>query len=906
MLPELDNLDKKSYDQFSRKVVRKHYASTIPELSRVPTYVSEYLLSKHADENGIIRDDALERVGNLIKNKKHEKKKKEKIKSDLVELGSIDVVDHFEVYTDLRKGKYFTDISIIDEKAMVNRDLIKPTKYRTLLEGGLWGLATFEHIKHGDLASVNMKDFECYQTTNVILKRYIRKRKNFSTPEWIDFLIRTIGLDPSGFTKKQKLMYLSRYIPLVQSCTNLLELGPPGTGKSFVYENASEYSRMLVGGEITPAKLIYNQNTKRNGIVFKKDVICFDEINKNNARIKEIVPKLQQIMASNRVERGNFEAMTDVSIVTQGNIDFKLKEDKAEPKEEEFLRVLPNYMYDSAFLDRIHIFIHGWKFPRISDSHINKHLGLISNYFGQILHKLRWKNVSHLINNKVEFYKIDSHGNKKGISIRDKTALLNTISGLIKLIFPDKKITDDEWKEIVDFGIELRQNMIDEIVKIDETLERTIGYEFIGKPKLKKEKKAQKDLAEDIKKVQKAEKEVTSKLNLENFQLNLRTVYVNDNDLIVRVMPYWILKYLISKKLVKIEKNVLRVNNLEKLEDIKIKKSDSPPIEVKTVKSGKSLDYSIYEDSLARLKKSLDKFYRLTEDYLQMLQIIYKYKSEASSLEHSKKVEKALTVIEKTEKKIQIDSSRIIKKIQKDIKKVIGLMQTSGGLSADLISKNYIPLLYSPEKINKKIGKIHKNWKKEYNKFGALKEPFKDLKPLIKKRREQEQKEKQLFKGEKFPLFAFDVNNLMESFQKKFQNVYHSLTNPIQKIREYYLQEKPYLAYFFASKYLEKYLSNIPRDKYHRFYIEKFFKDRRANQYADVDVPLGTEIGSIIDRLHDQISEFYLGSADKDFHTLVEKAQKYEIPVSIIITDQENISSDLENLVLPSNINILY
>jgi ATP-dependent Lon protease len=383
-----------------------------------------------------------------------------------------------------------------------------------------------------------MSDFESYQSEGVILSKYYHNRKNFSSDEWIKFLIRSNGLDPNSMSRKEQLLYLARLIPLVEACTNLLELGPPGTGKSFVYENASDYCRMLLGGEITMPNLVFNKTTKQIGLVFTKDVLCFDEINKENAKINNLIPKLQQIMASNRVERGELEAMTDVSLVFQGNIDFTYKNGMKVPRDDDHLKVLPKDMYHTAFLDRIHMFIHGWELPRISNQHINHNLGLISNYFSEILHKMRKDDFSYLIDNKIEFFRYDKNKNKFPISIRDKIALLHIISGYIKLLYPDKVLVENEWIEIIELAIFLRQNIIDEMSKLDPTLYRHIGFNFRSNIQAKSQ-----EVMETVPQPTEEVAEAIIETDIINkYQFNFNQIHVNSNGLILNKIPFWLIK----------------------------------------------------------------------------------------------------------------------------------------------------------------------------------------------------------------------------------------------------------------------------------------------------------------------------------------------------------------------------
>jgi ATP-dependent Lon protease len=901
-LPPLDNLDEKAGEAFRNKVVRKHYAASIPELERFPTYVSEYLISLHADENGELPHDAIRYIVDELKHKLFEKRDKEAIKSIAMDLGSVEIIDHFDVFTDLRRGKYYTNVSIIDERATVNKDLVKPSGYQDLLKGGLWGKATFQYTKRGDLASLNMNDFEGYQTTNVIFKRYINNRQKFSTYEWIDFLIRSIGINPDSLKHKQKLLYLCRLIPFVQPFTNLLELGPPGTGKSYIFENISEYCRILVGGEISPAKLIYNQSLKTIGIIFKKDIICFDEINKDNTKLRKVIPKLQQVMASNQIERGDLEARTEASLVFQGNIDFILKDD-IKPKREKFLKVLPKDMYDSAFLDRIHIFIHGWKIPRFSDVHINWNLGLIGNYFGQILHKFRREHVSFLIDEKVGFYKIDRNGNKRGLSIRDKKALYNTISGLIKLIYPHKKITDNEWEEIIELAIELRQNIIDEIVKIDETLKREIKYELISTVKKESQKGVDPEtLQVDVKKVEK-EREYTEEKNLEKYRWSYNIIEVNEKNYLTGKVPYWLLKILVHEELLHLDKNYFKIEPIKDHHGFILEYSDNDPISV-IDKTTHSQNYEVEENSIKLIEKAINDLNTQIRKYQKFLRyinyLLFQFpKIGKNNVDLFKKLEN-----KKTE--IPIQSNLFLKEILDNLNQSIELIKKSGGMQPDLLSINFDPILFESKYIIEELNTNIKNWKTLNSQFKDLKKVFKKLKNILEKEKETQKRSDLLFKGEKFPFFAVDVNNLMISFHKKYPRISRIKDTPIMKLKKNYFNEKPYRAYFFTSDHLTKYLHPLSQNKYNKFYIEKLYKKGESSQYMDIDTALATKASSFLERYKNQISHFYLGSGDKDFHTLIELAQEYKIPVTMIITEKNNVSIDMEQFLDYSNIEVLY
>jgi ATP-dependent Lon protease len=460
------SLYEKIKEHFKNKYLNKEFVDTIHDLEHFPKFVREFLISKYANEEGTVDADDLKNIISEIKKNSFEKADKEKIKSICLELSNIELIDHVQVYVDLKNGRYVTHIKQIDEKALVNKDLVQPGKYDDLLKCGLWGKATYQYIKNADAIRFNLCDFTPYQSSGVVLSGFKNKRKNFSTSEWIDLLIKSIGINPEVLSEEQKMLYLARLIPLVEARTNSLELGQAGTGKSFVYEQASEFARVFLGQDISEAVLIYNEQNKQLGIIFNKDLICFDEVDKGKSSFRHIIPKLQQIMASNSVERGEFQAMTDISIVFQGNILFRESSGQREPTYSNFIEQhLPKEMQDVSFLDRIHLFIRGWELPTFSTDLKNKDIGLVYNYLGHIFHKFRKENVYDSIRERFQFFKRTSDNREVALSARDNTALRHIISGYVKLIFPDLQISDEELKMILKYAIKLRQNVINEIIK---------------------------------------------------------------------------------------------------------------------------------------------------------------------------------------------------------------------------------------------------------------------------------------------------------------------------------------------------------------------------------------------------------------------------------------------------------
>jgi uncharacterized LabA/DUF88 family protein len=266
-----------------------------------------------------------------------------------------------------------------------------------------------------------------------------------------------------------------------------------------------------------------------------------------------------------------------------------------------------------------------------------------------------------------------------------------------------------------------------------------------------------------------------------------------------------------------------------------------------------------------------------------------------------------LEKLERADDNFPIQSKLFLQNIIRSIQNSIKLIQNSRGMQPDLISLNYNPILIGTQSIIDKI----KNWNKEWNdlneKTQVFNEIFKKLNQYIKNRKKDEKKSNLLFKGEQFPLFAIDVNNLMISYSHMFPHkILPKDDTPIMRIKKRYLKKEPFLANFFASRHLFKHLHPIPNDDYHEYYIESWYKDKNINEHVDVDTSLSAYSGKHIERYKNQISHFYIGSGDKDFRPLVEQAREYKIPVSLIVVSKDNVSSDMEKFIGDSNIETLY
>lgn len=888
--PPLEALDRKMLDAFPNKVVRKSYAQEILAFKNIPQYIAEYLINQHQDPEGMLPDDAITEIANTIEKYYPDSREKEKWMSLLMTLKKIQVIDHYEVHTDLNKKRYLTHIPSLNESSTVDEFLVQPKKYPELLCGGIWGLATFEYIQTGDRAKVNMCDFESFQARGAYLGRYIEKRKQFTTEEWLNFLIKTIGLDPNQFDRRQKFLYLSRLIPMVEPNTNYMELGPPGTGKSYIYENLSFYSRLVLGGEVTLATLIYNMNSRENGLIFKHDVVCFDEINKMAKHKQELVSKLQQIMASGHVERGDLDSITNVSFVFQGNILTKEVNGEATPASSNHFIDLPPEMTDSPFLDRIHAYIHGWEFRQIEVIQINRNLGLIANYFAELLHKLRRQNFYLEIDRKLKLYSEDLEGNVRGISLRDKNAVYHNISGFLKLIYPHKELTDVEWSEITNLAIELRQNVLDEIRKKEPNLfSRKLKFQFntqsaqYSPPAVESQPTAafqEAGMPDD------SVVPVSKQLPLAETDPLTITVHITHENLLTKSLPYWIAKPLIIDNHLKYNKaGYCQVSDLESTELLLIKDAnDAVPLS-----SDNNTNNSLteLEQRLPEVQKNIEKLYLTLENYHSEICQLKIIQSKLEMINNDQFVGR----LEETKKTFFGESE--IDKLKQD-RRHISLhkeyLMKSRKEYVDLNNYVNLPIFTNIEDFNKLIREKDEFWRGRFEQFKLkFQESIQQAKNLLPQERAPRN---ELFNGAKFKLFAFDMNNLIVSFRKKYLG--HNPIDLFNKLKSQVLPiASPYKAFYYASKHLENYqfhTKDLP-DEYNQWRIETHRK--WDGTYVDVDQNLTGEICAFIVIYHDKITEFHLGSGDKDLHIVCEHAQRYKIPIFIHVIDEKTLSDEL-------------
>lgn len=459
----MDELNAKLRYVFGDVVVRKDVV-LYQEVARLPRFISEYLISSIGKEKPERSD--LEKISRVVLDCYPEPRDRDKVLHDLMKTGEYKVIDEVKVFTDVASGTHRAFLWNLGLECSITDELLE--KYENLLRQGLWGLVKLQYVSSGLEGYVTVVGFTPFQIAKLDMKAFMDGRKEFTTEEWIDVLISTIGFNPEVLPWRKKLIILTRLIPLVEPNVNMMELGPRNTGKTYTYLNTSHYTRIFSGGRVSPAVLIWNLARNIPGEIATKDCVVFDEISKIEfSSADEMMGKLKLYMESGFIERGVKRGISQCSLMFMGNVDVK-----GEVPIEDFTYVLPEVMRDPAFIDRIHGFIPGWEIPKIGklDLYISKNYGFVTDYFAEILHELRKKTEFHyMVSDMVEL---------SNITGRDEKAIKRLASGFLKLIAPHGEISDKELKLALDIAIEYRQRIADwlHFIRPGEYERKKIGY----------------------------------------------------------------------------------------------------------------------------------------------------------------------------------------------------------------------------------------------------------------------------------------------------------------------------------------------------------------------------------------------------------------------------------------------
>lgn len=458
----MKGFDQKIHDSFPGLVVRKDLVKEVKGNAIVPSYVLEYLLGQYCatDDQETVKL-GIENVKAILAAHYVHRNEANKIRAEISEHGQKQVIDMISVTFNEKKDTYeasFSNLGI--SRVLVDSDTIK--KHQKLLVNGVWCIATVSYRLDEDSKESSpwhIERLKPIQLSNFDFDVFLSGRKEFTSDEWVDVLMQSIGFNPEMFSKRLKLLHLLRLVPFVERNYNLIELGPKGTGKSHIYSEMSPYGMLLSGGEVTVAKLFVNNNRNQLGLVGFWDVVAFDEFAGQAKKVdKALVDIMKNYMANKSFSRGIETMHAEASMVFVGNtkhtVPYMLKNS-------DLFEELPSAYHDSAFIDRIHAFVPGWEFDSIRFDMFSDGYGFIVDYLAEMLRYMRNRDYSNLYQ---EFFTLSSD-----ITTRDKDGINKTFSGLMKLIYPNGEATKEEIKEILEFAIEQRKRVKDQLVRIDAT-----------------------------------------------------------------------------------------------------------------------------------------------------------------------------------------------------------------------------------------------------------------------------------------------------------------------------------------------------------------------------------------------------------------------------------------------------
>lgn len=457
-------LDRKINDHFPGKVVRKDLTKLVKGNAIVPTYVLEYLLGQYCatdDENTI--SAGIETVKRIISDHFVHRDEAQIIKSTIRERGSHRIIDKVSIKLNDREDQYeafFSNLGL--NRIPISDEVIK--EHPKLLSGGVWCILTMGYVTTDEKKATPwvVEQIKPIQISNIDIEEYKSMRDQFTTDEWLDLLLQTMGLNPDEFTKRSKLLQITRLVPFVENNYNLIELGPKGTGKSHVFSELSPHGILISGGEVSKAKLFVNNSSGEIGLVGYWDVVAYDEFaGKTKRTDRGLVDIMKNYMANKSFSRGTEVYGASASMVFVGNTDHSVP---YMMRHSDLFDALPKDYYDTAFLDRMHAYLPGWEVQKLRNDMFSSDYGFIVDYLAEVLKELRKEDRT---NDFSEYFKLSDT-----ITTRDKTSIAKTYAGLSKVIYPNGGIPLEDAKELMDFAIECRKRVKEQLRKMDETFEK--------------------------------------------------------------------------------------------------------------------------------------------------------------------------------------------------------------------------------------------------------------------------------------------------------------------------------------------------------------------------------------------------------------------------------------------------
>ena len=472
-------LEEKILTAFAGKVVRKDLAFQVKGNLPVPTYVLEYLLGQYcASDDPQIIEEGVEKVKTIIRNNYISRAEADLIKGKIREHGSYTIIDKITATLNDKQDHYEIAFANLGLTRIPVGDNVVQHNPKLLSGNGVWSIIKLNYLS-GEEVRIRweVQSLKPIQISNVDLDEYVAQREKFTTDEWINLLIHTIGLNPEPLNRREKFIALARLLPHIENNFNFIELGPKGTGKSHVYQEFSPYGVLVSGGDVTSARLFVKMSGNKEilGLVGYWDVVTWDEYEQKPHRAIEakLVDTMQNYLANKSFNRGKGTHESTASMAFVGNtkhtVAYMLKNTHL------FESIPSDFLQTGAFLDRIHLYNPGWEVKVLKKSSFSSGYGLITDYISAILHELRNIDYSSQLSKYAKF--------SGTLSERDHNAIRKTFSGFCKLLYPNGIMTDEEVKEIIDFATESRKRVKDQLYIVDTTFQaEPAKFEYVWLP----------------------------------------------------------------------------------------------------------------------------------------------------------------------------------------------------------------------------------------------------------------------------------------------------------------------------------------------------------------------------------------------------------------------------------------
>jgi ATP-dependent Lon protease len=473
---DLDALDKQAAAALEGYLVRKDLVRTFRGQFPVPTYVVEFLLGRYCastDEEEI--QEGLEIVQRQLKSRTVKAGEEELFKARAYEHGEIKIIDLVTARLDTKTNSFIAYLPSLQlREVRIGSDLVHD--HERMLTGGFYAEITLNYDP-AIAQENNGRPFgietlrEIQLSKRDVLDILTKARPSFTTKEWKDFLLRSIGLEPLTLNDRQKNAFLLRMVPFVERNYNLVELGPRGTGKSHLFQQVSPYAHLISGGKATVAQMFVNNATGQRGLVCQYDVVCFDEVSGISFDQKDGVNIMKGYMESGEFSRGKESIRADGSLVLVGNFDVDVEHQQRVGHL--FGPMPPEMRDDTAFMDRIHGFLPGWDVPKVSKDLLTNHFGLVSDFLSECWRQLRYQSRVSQLQNRVYF--------GGALSGRDTNAVNKTVSGLLKLLYPssDDTIPDEDLEWAIRLGLEVRRRVKEQQKRIGAAEFRNTHFSYV-------------------------------------------------------------------------------------------------------------------------------------------------------------------------------------------------------------------------------------------------------------------------------------------------------------------------------------------------------------------------------------------------------------------------------------------